>query len=369
MTTTLFNVLSPMSVSDAEYDPGDALRLIQTNRAPVGMRVKGHLSLERDAVITELPAGLSATSLDVSGCVNLRALPNGLQVRRIDASNCRSLTRVPRGLRCYELDLSNTAIETLPDDLAVDYRLNLAGCLSLRSLPVGLKTGSLLLQECHGLEKLPEGIDVYFLDISGCSGLQAWPERGSIRVGRLNARGCSGLTELPAWLTQVAQLDLRGCSRLAHLPEGLEVTSWVDLADTTIASLPESMATAGLRWRGVPIDHRTAFKPETITAQEVLGTTNAELRRVMLERMGYEAFMIGAEAQELDRDTDPGGERRLLRVPLTGDEDIVCISVFCPSTGRQYIIRVPPQIRTCRRAAAWIAGFSNEDDYQPIAET
>ena len=129
------------------------------------------------------------------------------------------------------------------------------------------------------------------------------------------------------------------------------------------------MAHTGLRWRGVPIDHRIAFEPETITAQEVLGTNNAELRRVMLERMGYEAFMIGAEAQELDRDTDPGGERCLLRVPLVGDEDIVCISVFCPSTGRQYIIRVPPQIRTCRRAAAWIAGFSDENEYRPIAET
>jgi hypothetical protein len=96
---------------------------------------------------------------------------------------------------------------------------------------------------------------------------------------------------------------------------------------------------------------------------------NAELRRVMLERMGYEAFLADAEAEVLDQDRDPGGDRRLLRVTLTGDEDLVCVSVICPSTGRQYLIRVPPAITTCRAAVAWIAGFDNPDDYRPLVET
>ncbi|NOK61345.1 MAG: hypothetical protein GFH27_549305n114 [Chloroflexi bacterium AL-W] len=54
---------------------------------------------------------------------------------------------------------------------------------------------------------------------------------------------------------------------------------------------------------------------------------------------------------------------------MTGDEDLVCVSVICPSTGRQYLIRVPPQTRTCHQAAAWIAGFDDPNAYQPIAET
>ena len=101
----------------------------------------------------------------------------------------------------------------------------------------------------------------------------------------------------------------------------------------------------------------------------MLGETNAELRRVLLERMGYERFLQEADAEVLDRDRDPGGERRLLKVPLRGDEDLVCLSVICPSTGRQYLLRVPPRLRNCRRAAAWIAGFDNPDDYRPIVET
>lgn len=65
----------------------------------------------------------------------------------------------------------------------------------------------------------------------------------------------------------------------------------------------------------------------------------------------------------------PGGERRLLRVPMENDEDLVCVSVQCPSTGRRYLIRVPPNTRTCHQAAAWIAGFDDPRKYNPIIET
>jgi hypothetical protein len=34
-----------------------------------------------------------------------------------------------------------------------------------------------------------------------------------------------------------------------------------------------------------------------------------------------------------------------------------------------YMLRVPPQVRTCRRAAAWLAGFEHERDYNPLIET
>ena len=78
----------------------------------------------------------------------------------------------------------------------------------------------------------------------------------------------------------------------------------------------------------------------------------AELRRVLLERMGYARFMEEAKAEILDTDTDAGGERKLVRVPLPRDEDLVCVMVRCPSTGREYVIRVPPATRSCRKAAA-----------------
>jgi hypothetical protein len=190
-----------------------------------------------------------------------------------------------------------------------------------------------------------------------------------VRMGRLVARWCLWLRELPPWLTQVAQLDLRDCENLRALPEGLQVSSWIDVAGTGLRGLPDSLQGVQVRWRGVPVDARIAFEPGTITAAEVLGERNVELRRVLLERMGYEAFLQHAQARIVDRDEDAGGERRLLRVPLPDDEDLVCVAVICPSTGRQYLIRVPPAMRSCRQAAAWIAGFDNPDDYRPVAET
>jgi hypothetical protein len=34
-----------------------------------------------------------------------------------------------------------------------------------------------------------------------------------------------------------------------------------------------------------------------------------------------------------------------------------------------YLIRVPPDTKSCRHAAAWIVGFDNPDDYHPIVKT
>lgn len=346
-----------------------ARKLIRAGKAPAGLQVSGKLSFAGDAKLASLPDGLTAPALDLSACTGLQRLPDGLRVRRLDLSGTWNPGRLLPGLSCYELDLKNTAVTALPPDLRVEYRLDLEGCTGLRALPDGLKVGSLILRGCISLESLPEGLDVYFLDISGCTGIADWPRRGSIQVGRLTARGCAQLRALPPWMTRLAQLDLRDCRNLGELPEGLVVTSWVDVAGTRIRSLPASLKGVQLRWRGVTVDERVAFRPELITAEEILAEPNAERRRVLLERMGYDTFLAHAQAKTLDADRDAGGPRRLLRVPMAGDEDLVCVSVLCPSTARQYVIRVPPSMTTCHQAVAWIAGFDDPAQYKPLAES
>ena len=88
-----------------------------------------------------------------------------------------------------------------------------------------------------------------------------------------------------------------------------------------------------------------------------------------MERMGNERFFQGAEAQVVDVDRDAGGERRLLRVGMGWNEALVCLSVHCPSTGRRYLLRVPPTVRTCRQAVALTAGFDDPAAYRPLVET
>lgn len=124
-----------------------------------------------------------------------------------------------------------------------------------------------------------------------------------------------------------------------------------------------------MRWRGVPINGRALLYPETITAAEALDEPNAEVRRIMIERTGFARFIREANATVLHQDTDPGGVRQLLELPLEGDERVRCLLVRDPSTDRQYVIRAPPWMRTCHQAAAWIAGFDDPDHYHPVAET
>lgn len=295
---------------------------------------------------------------------------NGLHVPgSLKWQNRREPLHLPRGLSCYSLTLEGCALESLPEGLNVQFRLSLRDCKHLTRLPAGLKAGAIDLAGCSALESLPEGFETCFLDISNCPQLRTWPSRAALNVGRLRARNCTGITGLPPWITRLAQLDLSGCANVRELPAGLEISSWIDVAGTGICELPASCADAALRWRGIPIDARIAFRPEEITAAEILAEPNAELRRVKLERMGFERFLAEAQSETLDTDRDAGGERKLLRVALGEDEPLVCVSVFCPSTARQYIIRVPPTMQTCRQAVAWTAGFDDANDYRPLVET
>jgi hypothetical protein len=248
-------------------------------------------------------------------------------------------------------------------------RLDHSGDTELESLPDGLSVGTLVLRGCTALRRLPRGLTVTFLDLSECVCLEELPDDLRVAVGRLDLRGCKRLTSLPAGIGPLSQLDVADCEALQSLPDGLVVTSWVDVGGSGLRSLPSSMRRATIRWRGVTIDERIAFRPETLIATEALTDLNAERRRVRIERMGFDRFMTDAGASVLDADHDTGGERKLLRVDLEGDEALVCLSVRCPSTGRQYLLRVPPQMATCRRAAAWLAGFDRAEDYEPVLET
>ncbi len=266
-------------------------------------------------------------------------------------------------------DARDAQFSRLVLDGSADARINLAGCRNLKDLPENIFTGSLNLSGCTALERLPSGLNVAFLDLADCSALQALPEDLIIRGGRLNLRNCAGLTRLPDTLGEISQVDLSGCLNLTRLPDTLKATAWIDIGGTSIESLPPRMRDTGIRWRGVAVDHRIAFEPHTLTHAEILGERNAEVRRVMIERFGYERFMQESGAKIINQDRDAGGPRQLLRVEIDGDEPLVCVSVRCPSTGHHFFLRVPPNTRTCQEAVAWTAGFDDARDYRPVVET
>ncbi len=276
---------------------------------------------------------------------------------------------LPAGLHCYELDASGSQLTSLPHDLHIDGRLVLDNCQWLATLPDGLSAGSISLRNCPSLRALPENLSTWFLDLTACTRFETWPEQGTIHGGSLILRNCAGIASLPAWIGRLSQLDLGGCVQLREIPDGLVVTGWVDVGGTGIGGLPPSLSGAPLRWRGVRVDERIAFHPEQLTAREALAEKNAERRRVMIERMGYLRFAQEAKARKLDEDKDAGGVRQLLSIELQEDEPLVGLACRCPSTGRQYFLRVPPKMKTCHQAAAWMAGFDDPSLYRPQIET
>lgn len=272
-------------------------------------------------------------------------------------------------VKCNDLNLTGTKIESLPSKVKVKSRLTLDQCKNLSRLPAGLTCGSLSLVGCTFLERLPERLTTWFLNASDCPRLSKWPKVGTIQNGNLRIRNCFEIRSLPNWLGPLGQLDVAGCSNLHSLPEGLRVSGWIDIGGSSIKFLPKSLESAPLRWRSVAVSHQIAFEPEKITSQQVLAERNAELRRVMIERMGYLRFSEEVGAKVLDEDTDAGGVRQLLKIEMNDDEPLVGLACKCPSTSRQYFLRVPPQMTSCHQAAAWMAGFDNPKRYKPVIET
>lgn len=394
---------------------------------PEGLMVDGGLWLSQCNTLTRFPSDFRvAGSLHIHNCVALTALPDPLTIEAdLTIVGCRGLVALPDRLRVKgSLVLVGSHIRQLPPELYVGKDIVLERCDKLAVLPDGLHVGrDLVLRHCR-LHRLPNrlSLDRHLL-VDRCPALTDTPSElavgrnarfihcaqlqrvpAPIRVGHslyfrhcpelhelasnqqvpgtLDLQGCTSLTTLPANLRIGSKLRLAGCSGVLTLPDDLHVGRAIDLRDSALRDLPPALAQrCRLLWHGLLIDAEVAFHPEQLTAERVLTERNAELRRVMLERAGVEQILAKADAKVVDSDMDAGGERRLYRVSQSAGEPsanpfiaarrlVFCYLLCqCPSTGRKYLLRVPPEMQTCRQAAAWMSGFENADDYRPILET
>lgn len=92
----------------------------------------------------------------------------------------------------------------------------------------------------------------------------------------------------------------------------------------------------------------------------LLTETNAELRRVLIQGIGY-----GRICQELNAVTlDIWREYTLLRIDQEVDiEPIFLLKMTCPSTGHIHVIRVPPEMRSAREAIRWVNWGTDPDEF------
>jgi hypothetical protein len=141
--------------------------------------------------------------------------------------------------------------------------------------------------------------------------------------------------------------------------------------------------------RGMRVPDFVIKEPEKITAYHINREQNAEVRRVMIERMGWDRFLKEFNATKIHSDDFgtlyrcempkaserralmPWGEMRSTWDP--NEEDVYLVKVINSTPEpdghvKEYILRVPPSIRRAREGVAWTFGMK-EEEYVPIVES
>ncbi len=100
--------------------------------------------------------------------------------------------------------------------------------------------------------------------------------------------------------------------------------------------------------------------PNEWRSQWLLEEQNAELRRVLIQGIGYERICQELQASELDN----WQEYALLKINADVDEEeIYLLKMACPSTGHIHVLRVPPTIQSAREAISWVNWGVDPEDF------
>lgn len=107
---------------------------------------------------------------------------------------------------------------------------------------------------------------------------------------------------------------------------------------------------------GITVTERILLHSETLTVEEIQNEKNAEVRRVMIEKLGPGTYLQKAGAKLIDMDslTLTGSAPRALMKDHFGEKWLVGTD---GSTARVYTMAVPKNAKTCREAHQMIAGF------------
>jgi hypothetical protein len=118
-------------------------------------------------------------------------------------------------------------------------------------------------------------------------------------------------------------------------------------------------------WDGIPVPERIAQARDRLTADLVAEIDNQELRRVAVNRLGWERFLRTASAEL--RAQDDYSKLWATTVRIDGERvqlvEVVNATAEPDGSHRRYFLRVPPTARTAREAVGWTFGFDNGDDY------
>jgi hypothetical protein len=104
-------------------------------------------------------------------------------------------------------------------------------------------------------------------------------------------------------------------------------------------------------WHGTPIPQKYgAVLSQKWRSQWLLEEPNAELRRILIQSIGYNCIVQELGAVELDA----WREYSLLKIQANIDvEPIHLLKMICPSTNHIHLLRVPPDLTSACEAIRW----------------
>jgi len=122
-------------------------------------------------------------------------------------------------------------------------------------------------------------------------------------------------------------------------------------------------------WHGHRLPKKVIEHPEEISVEEILSQWNVEVRRIMIERFGFEKFIKDTKSEKIHED-ECGA---LYRKEFEDDEPLMLVKVLNSTpepdgSFKSYFLRVPPTVTTAREAVAWTFQLER-DKYSPTTQT
>ncbi|MEG5032177.1 leucine-rich repeat domain-containing protein [Microcoleus sp. AT3-D2] len=99
--------------------------------------------------------------------------------------------------------------------------------------------------------------------------------------------------------------------------------------------------------------------PDRWQSEWILSENNAELRRVLIQGIGYDRICQELQAKQIDS----WQEYALLQIDKADVEPICLLKMTCPSTEFIHALRVPPNLTSAREAIRWVNGGIDPNEF------
>lgn len=102
------------------------------------------------------------------------------------------------------------------------------------------------------------------------------------------------------------------------------------------------------------------MRPHEQTLEEICNEPNIEVKRIRIERFGWDNFLqkMGAKVVDMSSNVIENTEEALVECQM-GSETVRVLIGACPSTARLYFMEVPPETKNCFDAQAYLSSGLN----------